>query len=274
MNYIELQGVRVPALGFGTWSVNGADCVTAVSRALEIGYRHIDTAANYGNEAEVGQAIRDSGVPREEIFLTTKVAQENLAHDDLLRSLEGSLRRLGVEYVDLLLIHWPNMEIPLGDSLSALEKAKAAGQARAIGVSNFPVALLEESVEQQGAALLCNQVEYHPFLSQNRVLEYLRAHAMMLTAYCPLARGAVSEESTLQEIAQTHGKTPAQVTLRWLLDQQNVAAIPRSVSKRHVQENFDIFDFDLSAEESVRIDGLTGNHRLLNFATSPSWDVA
>ena len=274
MNYIELQGMRVPALGFGTWTVTGADCVAAVRRALEIGYRHIDTAVNYGNEAEVGQAIRDSGVSREEIFLTTKVARDDLAHDDLLRSFDSSLDRLGVEYVDLLLIHWPNSGIPLSDSLPALEKARAAGRARAVGVSNFPVALLEESVETLGATLLCNQVEYHPFLSQDRVLEYLRAHAMMLTAYCPLARGAVSEEPTLREIAQTHGKTPAQVALRWLLDQKNVAAIPRAVSKRHAQENFEIFDFALSAEEATRIDALTGNRRLVNLAMAPSWDVA
>ena len=159
----------MPALGFGTWLMTGADCVAAVHRALEIGYRHIDTAASYGTEAEVGQAIRESGVPREDIFLTTKVARNDLAHEDLLRSFDESLRQLAVEYVDLLLIHWPNTEIPLSDSLPAMEKIRAASQAPGIGVSNFPIALLKESVELHKATLLCDQVKYHPCPSSKQM---------------------------------------------------------------------------------------------------------
>ena len=274
MDYIELQGVRVPALGFGTMRLTGDDGIAAIHRALDIGYRHIDTAANYGNEVEVGQAIRDSGVSRDDIFLTTKVARDNLAHDDLLRSVDESLRQLVTDYVDLLLIHWPNAEVPLGACLPALEKAKATGQARAIGVANFPVALLEESIEHLEAPLLCDQVEYHPFLSQHRVLDFLRSHEMMLTAYCPLARGAAKDDPTLWEIGRTHGKTSSQLALRWLLDQQNVAAIPKAVSEHHARENFDVFDFVLSPDETARIEALAGDHRIVNPALAPSWDAA
>lgn len=274
MNYVELQGLRVPALGFGSMTLKGDDGVAAIRSALEIGYRHFDTAANYGNEAEVGQAMKVSGVPRKEIFLTTKVGRDDLAHEDLLHSFDESLGRLGTGYVDLFLIHWPNAKIPLSDSLPALANIKASGRARAIGVANFPVALLEESVEHQGTALICNQVEYHPFLSQARVLGYLRAHEMMLTAYCPLARGAVSDDPTLQEVGAAHGKTAAQAALRWLLDQKNVAVIPRAASERHARENFDIFDFALDADETDRIDALAGDNRIVSPPLAPSWDAA
>ena len=274
MDYIELQGVRLPALGFGTMRLTGDDGVTAIRRALDIGYRHLDTVANYGNETEVGQAIRESGVSRDDIFLTTKVARDNLAPDDLPRSVDKSLRKLAVDYVDLLLIHWPNAEIPLGDCLPALEQIKAAGKARAIGVANFPTAMLEESIAEHEAPLLCDQVEYHPFLSQNRVLEFLRAHEMMLTAYCPLARGAAKDDPTLQAIGTSHGKTSSQVALRWLLDQQNVAAIPKAVSEQHARENFDVFDFVLNTAETARIDALADNRRIVSPALAPSWDAA
>lgn len=274
MDYIELQGVRLPALGFGTMRLTGDDGVTAIRRALDIGYRHLDTVANYGNETEVGQAIRESGVSRDDIFLTTKVARDNLAPDDLPRSVDESLRKLAVDYVDLLLIHWPNAEIPLGDCLPALEQIKAAGKARAIGVANFPTAMLEESIAEHEAPLLCDQVEYHPFLSQNRVLEFLRAHEMMLTAYCPLARGAAKDDPTLQAIGTSHGKTSSQVALRWLLDQQNVAAIPKAVSEQHARETFDVFDFVLNTAETARIDALADNRRIVSPALAPSWDAA
>ena len=274
MDHIELQSLRVPALGFGSMTLKGDDGIAAIRFALEIGYRHIDTAANYANEAEVGQAMKVSGVPREEIFLTTKVGRDNLAHDDLLHSFDESLGRLGTEYVDLFLIHWPNAKIPLSDSLPALSDIKGSGRARAIGVANFPVALLEESAELQEPALLCNQVEYHPFLSQARVLGYLRAHKMMLTAYCPLARGAVSDNPTLQEIGAAHGKTAAQVALRWLLNQNNVATIPRASSEQHARENFDIFDFALDADETDRIDALASDKRIVSPPLAPSWDAA
>ena len=274
MDYIELQGLRIPALGFGTMGLTGGDCVMGISSAFEIGYRHIDTAANYGNETEVGQAIKNSNVSRDEIFLTTKVARDNLAIDDLTRSVDESLRKLAVDYVDLLLIHWPNPKIPLSDCLQGLARMKAAGKTRAIGVANFPVAMLEESVEQHEVFLLCDQVEFHPFLSQHRVLEFLRSHKMMLTAYCPLARGSAKDDPTLQAIAQLHGKTPSQVAVRWLLDHTNVAAIPKANSAKHARENFDVFDFVLATDETARIDALANNRRIVNPSLAPSWDVA
>ncbi|HET6522316.1 MAG TPA: aldo/keto reductase, partial [Geminicoccaceae bacterium] len=267
MKIIELRGARVPALGLGTWQLTGAGCTRAVRTALDIGYRHVDTAEAYGNEAEVGAGLRESGVDRGLIFLTTKVWYENLRPADFKRSVAASLRRLGTDYVDLLLIHWPNPSIPLGESLGALQEVRAEGKVRFVGVSNFTVRLLKESVGKHGADLLCDQVEYHPFLSQNAVLGYLRANDMMLTAYSPLARGKVVDDPTLGAIGGKYGKNAGQVALRWLVEQDGVAAIPRSSSERHIRANFEIFDFELSHEDKAAIDRLAGNQRFV----SPSW---
>src|SRR6185437_12664036 len=186
VKYLEIKGTRIPALGLGTWQLSGSACVTAVSEALALGYRHIDTAQMYGNEAEVGRALRQSGIPRGDIFVTTKLAPGNLAAADVRRSSEESLRKLGLDHVDLLLIHWPSGDAPLGETLAAMGKLRAAGKARFIGVSNFNVKLLDEAIERHGADLLCDQVEYHPFLSQRAVLAALQRRGMMLTAYSPV----------------------------------------------------------------------------------------
>ena len=273
MKYIDVQDGRVPALGFGTFDIRGEDCVRATATALAIGYRHIDTAQEYGNEVEVGRAINGSGIDRGDIFLTTKIWPNLIGDGDLQNAANESLKSLSTSYVDLLLIHWPSPTIPLGDSLAALAAVKAAGKARHIGISNFPITLMREAVETHGAGVVCNQVEYHPFLDQHRLIDAARAHGLFVTAYCPLAQGDVANDPTLDAIARHHGKTPAQVTLRWLVDQDDVAAIPKAASEAHCRANFDIFDFTLSDEDRSTIDGLRGARRLVTPGFAPAWDT-
>ncbi|HZB89818.1 MAG TPA: aldo/keto reductase [Stellaceae bacterium] len=272
MKTIEVKGARVPALGFGTWQLSGRGCAQAVHHALELGYRHIDTAQMYGNETEVGRAIRDSGIARGDIFLTTKVAPGSLAAPALRRSVAESLKRLGVEQVDLLLIHWPTGEAPLGETLGALAALRREGKTRFIGVSNFTVKLLDETIETHGADILCDQVEYHPFLSQRAVLAAVARHGLMLTAYTPLARGRAQRDETLAAIGAKHGKTAAQIALRWLIDQPNVAAIPKAGSRAHAAANIDIFDFALAAEDRAAIDAMRGDLRVVDPGWGPHWD--
>ncbi len=271
MIYRTIQGSRVPALGFGTYQITGPSCRNAVADALNIGYRHIDTAQIYRNEAEVGEAISGSGIPREDIFLTTKVWLDNLAPADVHSSTRESLRKLQTDYVDLLLIHWPNESAaPLEETLDALDELKNAGHTRHIGVSNFTPSMVERAVNH--TTIFCNQVEYHPLLAQETLLKLAREHGMLLTAYSPIARGKVLESSTLQQIGSTHGKSPVQVALRWLLQQENVAAIPKAESADHRRSNFDVFDFELSDEEMQRIDQMQAGKRLVNPGFAPAWE--
>jgi len=275
MLYIDLQNRKIPALGYGTWQLKGKDCETGVAAALDIGYRHIDTAQIYENEAEVGRALKSSGLKREDLFLTTKVWNDNLAGNRFQKSVEESLNKLQTNYVDLLLIHWPISEVPFEEQMKSLRAVHEAGMARMIGVSNFTVAQMREVVEELGAPIVNNQVEYHPFLSQKPVLDYVRAHGMFLTAYSPLARGKVREEIALREIAEKHGKTVGQITLRWLVQQERVAAIPKAASLDHIRENFDIFNFELDADDMQRINLLTRRaSRLINPDWAPHWDQA
>lgn len=262
--------MRVPALGLGTWQMEGLTCRRAVEEALRLGYRHIDTAQLYGNEEEVGRALRGSGVPRGEIFLTTKVWMENLEFGDVLRTTDESLRRLAIDSVDLLLVHWPHPTIPLEETLSALQQLQEEGRALQIGVSNFPPSLLRQALEI--VPTFCIQVEYHPYLSQQVLLEIARRHDLMLTAYSPLARGEVAKDPVLREIARRHGKTPAQVTLRWLMQQDHVAAIPKASSREHLRANLEIFDFVLSEEEMSRIFALDRGRRFIDPGTAPDWE--
>ena len=273
MEYREIKGTRVPALGLGTWQLSGRSCFETVRQALDLGYRHIDTAQMYGNETEVGWAIRESGIDRDAIFLTTKIAPGNMAAAAVRRSTEESLRRLATDHVDLLLIHWPAGEVPLGETLGALARLRDAGKARHIGVSNFNVALLEEAVATQGADIFCNQVEYHPYLSQRAVLAAVRRHGLLLTAYSPLARGRIQRDPALASIARSYGKSPAQVALRWLLDQDGVAAIPKAAGRAHLAANLAIFDFALRPEHRAAIDALDDNYRVVDPAGwAPDWD--
>ena len=251
---IEIQGTRVPRLGFGTWQIEGPDATEAVRDALEIGYRQIDTARAYGNEAEVGAGIADSGVAREEIFLTTKIFPGDFEPDAIKAAAEDSLRSLRTDFLDLLLLHWPDDSVPLERTLAALVELREAGRIRNLGVSNFPAGLLEQALEH--APVFCDQVEYHPFLGQDRLLGLARERDVLVTAYSPLAHGRVPGDETLAEIGSSHGKTAGQVALRWLLDQPNVSPIPKASSHERRVENFEVFDFALSDDERARIDSL------------------
>ena len=273
MKFIEIKGARVPALGFGTWTLSGTDCARAVREALGVGYRHIDTAQLYGNEAEVGAGIAEGGVARDQLWITTKLANDNLAAKDVARGTDASLKKLGLDHLDLLLIHWPSRVVPLAETLGAMARLREAGKTRFVGVSNFTVKLLDEAMGQAGADLLTDQVEYHPFLSQRAVLGAARRHGMMLTAYSPVARGLVNDDPTLQRLAEKYGKSPAQIALRWLMEQDGVAAIPKAASRAHMEANFAVFDFALEAADHAAIDALGGERRLVDIAGwSPDWD--
>ena len=250
MDHIAVQGEEVPALGFGTWQLTGDDAREGTRHALELGYRQIDTAQAYRNEREVGEGIAQSGVPREEIFLTTKIVGESLAGDKVGPAVDASLRRLGTDYVDLLLIHWPTDQVPLGETLSAMRAAKDAGKVRHLGVSNFRGPLLLEAMEL--APILADQVPYQPGRTQNTLLGIAVERDVMLTAYSPL-RGDGVQSRVLVEIGGSHGKTPYQVALRWLLQQDKVSPIPRSSNPDRRAQNADIFDFELSEDEMARI---------------------
>ncbi|MDF2939391.1 MAG: 2,5-didehydrogluconate reductase [Gammaproteobacteria bacterium] len=249
---IKHQGIEVPAIGFGTFEVAPQDTVNAVTQALRIGYRHIDTAQIYGNEAEVGTAIQGSKINRNEIFLTTKIWIDYYQHNALIVSAKDSLRKLKTDYVDLLLLHWPNPNVPLEETIAALNEIHTLGLARHIGISNFNVSLMKQAVELSKAPIFMNQVEYHPYLNQGAVLAAAKENNILITAYSPLARGKIISDPVIAEIAAKHGKKPAQITLRWLF-QQGVVAIPKTLNEERAKDNLNIFDFSLSAEEMARI---------------------
>ncbi|HYW92863.1 MAG TPA: aldo/keto reductase [Gammaproteobacteria bacterium] len=273
MKYIEAGSRRIPALGFGTFQLGSADAYRMVRAVLDMGYRHIDTAQMYANEEAVGRAVAESGVAREDVFLTTKVWTDRFRDGDLQASVDRSLDRLGMDHVDLLLLHWPNPDVPLAETLSALQEVQRDGRARAIGLSNFPNALLRQALEHCGrGTLLTNQVEYHVFLSQRQVLRQVREAGMFPTAYCPLAQGRVIGNAVLRGIGRRHGKSEAQVALRWLIE-QGVAAIPRTRRQSNARANLDIFDFELAEAEMRRIDNeLQGDGRVVNPGFAPTWD--
>ncbi len=273
MLYIDIMDRKIPALGYGTWQLKGAACEQGVMKALDIGYRHIDTAQIYENEAEVGNALSQSGVKRHDVFLTTKVWMTNLEQKLFMPSVEESLKKLKTDYVDLLLIHWPMTQVPFAEQMKSLRLVHEAGLARMIGVSNFTVAQMREVREELGMQIVNNQVEYHPFLSQQPVLDYVRAHGMFLTAYSPLARGKVRDDATLRALATKHGKNPGQIALRWLVQQERVAAIPKAASEENLRANFDIFNFVLDADDMQRVNMLMrGDKRLINPDWAPKWD--
>ena len=249
MEYVTVQGEEVPALGYGTARMDESEAREAMARAIDVGYRHIDTAQVYGTEPAVGQAIADSAVDREEFFVTTKISTENVRYDDVHESFESSLERLRTDYVDLLLIHAPVEDVPVEETLSAMNELQEEGSVRHVGVSNFSVAQMEEAREASETPIFTNQVEYHPRHGQNDVLTYCIENGVMLTAYSPLDVGEVALDETLRDVAESHGKTASQVALRWLLQQEMVSAIPKAASEEHQRENFDVFDFELSDED-------------------------
>lgn len=271
MRALEIQGTTVPKLGFGTWQIEGPDAEEAVRDALEIGYRHIDTARAYDNEQEVGRGLASGGVERREIFLTTKIWREEFEPADLRAAAEDSLTSLGTDYLDLLLLHWPNEDVELAATLGAMVQLRDDGLIRHLGVSNFPSGMLREALDL--APIFADQVEFHPFLSTPPLLELAVERDFMLTAYSPLATGKVMEDETLREIAEAHGKRPGQVALRWLLDRPNVAAIPKASSHQRRVENFEVFDFELTAEERARIDALPKDRREIDPGFAPDWDI-
>lgn len=274
MHTVNVNGAAIPALGFGTHELQGATAADMVDAALGIGYRHIDTAQAYKNEAAVGAGIAASGLPREDVFLTTKVWPDRFAPGQLQRSVDESLARLDTPYVDLLLLHWPNPEVPLEETLDALNDMRRIGRARHIGVSNFTTDLLEEAVRLSDEPLAVNQVEYHPFLAQDEVLDAARRHGLGLVAYSPLAQGLVFGNDALAGIAEAHGKSPGQVALRWLVQQDAVCAIPRTSSVDHARTNFEIFDFELTGDEMEAIDQLSRKRQRLvdPDEVAPDWD--
>ena len=273
MHFVKANdGARIPAIGLGTWELRGRACARLVEQALKLGYRHIDTAQVYENEREVGEGLRASGIKRHEVFVTTKVWTTHFAPNDLERSTKESLAKLRLSEVDLLLLHWPNPQVPLAETLGALSHVRQLGLSRHIGVSNFTVALIKEAVALCKEPLACDQVEYHPYLDQGKVLEECARQGMAVVAYSPLAKGRIKNEQTLARIGQAHGKTAAQVCLRWLV-QQNVSAIPRTSKIERLSENLDVFDFDLSDEEMQVLFGMgSPKGRMTNLAIAPEWD--
>ena len=272
MHFVEANGATIPAIGLGTWELRGRACARIVEQALRLGYRHIDTAQIYENEREVGEGVRASGIKRADIFVTTKIWTTHFAPNDLLRSAKESLARLRMTEIDLLLLHWPNPQVPLEETLGALAQVKELGLARNIGVSNFTAALIEEAVAACPAPLACNQVEYHPYLDQTRILTACKSFGLALMAYSPVAKGRVKNAEALIRIGAGYGKSAAQVCLRWLI-QQNVVAIPRTSKVERLSENIDIFDFRLTDAEMDQIFAMaTRQGRITDFGFAPKWD--
>lgn len=274
MHRVSANGASIPAIGLGTWTLNGDACVGMVSEALSLGYRHVDTAAAYGNESAVGEGLRASGLPRDQVFVTTKVWWTDIAPGDLERSAEASLKRLGLASVDLLLIHWPNPKVPLEGSVKSLNAVRRAGLARHIGVSNFPSALLKQAIAFSEAPLVAEQVEHHPYLDQSLIRGICREAGMAFVSYCPLHRGGtLFQEPVARAAVERHGRTPAQIVLRWHVQQEGVVAIPRTSRRERLGENLAVFDFSLSDDEMAAISALSArHHRLCNFDFSPKWD--
>ena len=263
----------MPVLGFGTWRLSGRECRAAVTSALSLGYRHIDTGQMYGNEAEVGAAIAASAVPRAELHITTKVWNQSLAPDRLRAAMAASLDMLRTDYVDLYLIHWPSPDMDLAAALETMMALQQQGQARHIGVANFNVALLRQSIEQVRAPIAAVQFEYHLLLRQPPLLRFVRAHGLPVIAYSPLAKGQLTDHPVLAEVARKHGATPAQIALAWLLQQEDVAPIPKSARAERQRENLAALDLVLDAADHAAIEALPKDRRCVNPGFAPAWDA-
>jgi diketogulonate reductase-like aldo/keto reductase len=275
MQIVSANGASIPALGFGTFRVPGPDTERMVAHVLRNGYRHIDTAQIYGNEAEVGDGIRHSGIARADLFLTTKVWVENYRHEAFVASVDESLKKLKTDYVDLLLLHWPNATVPLAEQIGALNDVARAGKVRHIGVSNFNRVLMREAAALSELPLVTNQVEYHPYLDQSAVIETARSLGMSVTAYYAMADGKVLSDTPLKEIASRHGKSVAQIVLRWIV-QQGLVVLSKTVSESRAMENAAIFDFALTQYEMAAIHALSRpDGRIVSpDGLAPVWDEA
>ena len=269
---VEAHGARIPQIGLGTMTLKGDACVNAVKDALQMGYRHIDTAWFYGNEKEVGEGLRQSGVKRDDICLTTKVRETHLMGDKFRQSLDESLANLKVPQVDLLLIHWNNKDVPFKESVGSLCKAKKDGLAKHVGVANFTTTMLDEAWAVTSEPLVCNQIEVHPYINQDKVIAASKKHGMAVVAYCPIARGKIT--NALDTIAAAHKKSAAQVSLRYLV-QLGLIPIPRTATPAHLEANLDVFDFKLSDAEMAELKKLNAsNMRVVNPPHAPVWDAA
>jgi 2,5-diketo-D-gluconate reductase B len=272
MEILQTQGISLPRLGLGTYRMQGDACRAAVESALSLGYRHIDTAEMYGNEEAIGAAIAASRLPRKDLHITTKVWNENLAPDAIRRALEASLKKLRLEQVDLYLVHWPARKMNLPAMFETLLKLKQEGRTRAIGVANFNIALLKTVVEDIKAPIACNQVEYHVMLDQTPLRKYMAARSIPLVAYCPLAQGRAASDATLTAIGRKHGASAAQVALKWLLDQDGVAAIPKASRAESQKANLGALNVGLDDEDTKAIAGLPKDRRCVNPGFAPAWD--
>ncbi len=268
MNVTTTDGESIPSVGLGTWRLTGSECRESVRTALELEYRHLDTAQEYGNERQVGDALRHSDVDRESVFVTTKLGAKSRGYDDVFRSVEESLAKLDTDYIDLLLVHWPNVLTPLRETLSAMNELVDAGKIKYIGVSNFDIDRLHRARKLSEHGILMNQVQYNPYWSQTELLDYCRIHDVLVTAYSPLAHGGVLDDPVLRTIGERYGKTPAQVAIRWLIQQPNVLTVPKATSREHLADNIDVFDFELTDEEMDRIRQPSKSRALSGFVRS------
>jgi len=272
MENLQTQGISLPRLGLGTFRMQGDACRSAVESALALGYRHIDTAEMYGNEDAIGAAIAAAGVARKDLHVTTKVWNDNLAPDAIRRAFDASLKKLRLDHVDLYLVHWPARNMNLPAMFETLLKLKEQGRTRAIGVANFNIALLKTVVEEIRAPIACNQVEYHVMLDQTPLRKYLATKAIPLVAYCPLAQGRAASDPTLAAIGRKHGASAAQVALKWLLDQDGVAAIPKASRKESQRANLDALNIVLDDEDRQAIAALPKDRRCVSPGFAPAWD--
>jgi 2,5-diketo-D-gluconate reductase B len=272
MEHLQTSGISLPRLGLGTFRMQGDICRAAVENALSLGYRHIDTAEMYGNEDAIGAAIAAAKLPRKDLHITTKVWNDNLAADAIRRAFDASLRKLKLDHVDLYLVHWPARNMNLPAMFETLLRLKQEGRTRAIGVANFNIALLKTVVEEIRAPIACNQVEYHVMLDQTPLRKYLGLKAIPLVAYCPLAQGRAASDETLAAIGRKHGASAAQVALKWLLDQDGVAAIPKASRRESQRANLDALNVGLDDEDRQAIAGLPKDKRCVNPGFAPAWD--
>ena len=272
MEKLETQGISLPRLGLGTFRMQGDECRAAVESALALGYRHIDTAEMYGNEEAIGAAIASSGLARKDLHVTTKVWVEHLAPDAIRRAFDASLNKLKLEAVDLYLVHWPSRSMNLPSVFETLLELQEEGRTRAIGVANFTLELLKKTVEEIRAPIACNQIEYHVMLDQSKVKAYLDARRIPLVAYCPLAQGRAASDETLIQIGRKHNASGAQVALKWLLDQDNVAAIPKTSRKESQQANLDALKITLDDADRNAIARLPKDKRFVSPGFGPDWD--
>jgi 2,5-diketo-D-gluconate reductase B len=272
MEHLQSQGISLPRLGLGTFRLQGDACRAAVESALGLGYRHIDTAEMYGNEEAIGAAIAATGIARKDLHITTKVWHENLAPDAIRRAFDASLKKLKLDQVDLYLVHWPSKNMKLPAIFETLMKLQAEGRTRAIGVANFNIALLKAVVDEIEAPIACNQVEYHVMLDQTRLAKYLSAKSIPLVAYCPLAQGRAAADETLAAIGRKHGGSAAQVALRWLLDQDGVAVIPKASRLESQKANLEALKLRLDDADRKAIAALPKDRRCVNPGFAPAWD--